>query len=429
MNNNPAKSSPATLLATALVFLFPMLALITKNGISISSFLFLLAAIALFKSSGAVVRAHWREIRWVVAAFGVYFAYHALSIALRPDADLGWLEKPSRMLFAVTALLVVVALRPAHRWFWRGVAGGAIAGLVLITWQRITLQMARPGGFFADENLWFYVDRPGGFFNAITFGDLSLALGLLSLVAAVELRGKRHLLLPMAGALAGLLGCLMTGTRGGWVALIFCGMLFLRYSKLLKRRVVVGIAAAVLGIFALALSIPESGLKDRVGEGITDVKSYVQDGTVYTRMGVRLELWRSALMLAEEKPLLGYTYQGYKQRTAELAAEGKVDPAAVPPFHLHNDALQNLVVGGVVGLMLWIATLAVPFMWFRRAMHDAKDRSQQALALAGMVLVTAYFSFGLTEVIFWSVGGSLFYALMVFLLMGFSINAKGQHGI
>jgi O-antigen ligase len=429
MNNNPAKTSPATLFATALVFLFPLLALVTKNGISISSFLFLLAAIALFKASGAVLREHWSEIRWVVIAFGAYFAYHAISLGLRPDADLGWLEKPSRMLFAATALLVVVALRPAHKWLWRGIAGGAILGLGLISWQRINLQMARPGGFFADENLWFYVDRPGGFFNAITFGDLSLALGLLSLAGAVELRGRRELLLPLAGALAGLLGCLMTGTRGGWVALIFCGMLFLRYSRLLKRRVVVGIAAAVIGIFAVALSIPESGLKERVGEGISDVRTYMDGGNVYTRMGVRLELWRSAVMLAEEKPVFGYTYQGYKDRTAQWAAEGKVDQAAVAPFHLHNDALQNLVVGGAVGLLLWMATLAVPFLWFRRAMHDAVNRSQQALALAGMVLVVGYFSFGLTEVIFWSVGGSMFYALMLFLLMGFSINAKGQHAI
>ena len=36
--------------------------------------------------------------------------------------------------------------------------------------------------------------------------------------------------------------------------------------------------------------------------------------------------------------------------------------------------------------------------------------------------------FGLTEVIFWSVTGSLFYALMVFLLMGLCLNAKEKIG-
>lgn len=429
MNNNLVKTSPATAVATVLVFLLPLLALVTKSGISTTSFLFLLAAIGMYKGGGAALRAHWSKVSWVVGAFGAFFLYRALCYILNDDVILGSLEKPSRMLFAATALVVVLAARPAHKWLWRGIAGGAVLGLALITYQRVTLQMARPGGFFADDQLWMHVDRPGGFINAITFGDLALALAMLSLAAAVEVRGWRSLRWPLAGAIAGLLASLMTGTRGGWVAIVFCGVLFLRYSRMLKRRVVAGLAALMLAVFGLAFSIPEAGLSERVGEGIADVKTYLNGGNVYTRLGVRLELWRTALMLAEEKPLFGHSYDGYKRRTAELAAEGKVDQAAIAPYHLHNDALQALVTGGVVGLVLWAAILVVPFMWFREAMHQASDRSQQSLALAGMVLVTCYFSFGLTEVIFWSVGGSLFYALMVFMLMGFSINAKGQNGI
>jgi O-antigen ligase len=53
---------------------------------------------------------------------------------------------------------------------------------------------------------------------------------------------------------------------------------------------------------------------------------------------------------------------------------------------------------------------------------------QFAQALAGALVVFSYACFGLTEVIFWSVAGSLFYALMVFLLMGFCLNAKVKIG-
>jgi O-antigen ligase len=48
--------------------------------------------------------------------------------------------------------------------------------------------------------------------------------------------------------------------------------------------------------------------------------------------------------------------------------------------------------------------------------------------VAGMFLVPGYLGFGLAEVIFWSVKGSLFYALMAFLLMGFCLNAKEKIG-
>jgi O-antigen ligase len=37
-----------------------------------------------------------------------------------------------------------------------------------------------------------------------------------------------------------------------------------------------------------------------------------------------------------------------------------------------------------------------------------------------------YFSFGLTEVIFWSVRSTMFYALMLFLLMGLCLNAQDE---
>jgi O-antigen ligase len=53
---------------------------------------------------------------------------------------------------------------------------------------------------------------------------------------------------------------------------------------------------------------------------------------------------------------------------------------------------------------------------------------QFAVALGGALVVLGYIGFGLTEVIFWSMKSSVFYALMVFLLMGFCLNAKEKIG-
>jgi O-antigen ligase len=96
--------------------------------------------------------------------------------------------------------------------------------------------------------------------------------------------------------------------------------------------------------------------------------------------------------------------------------------------HLHNDGLQELATGGVVGFALWAAILAAPLLFFARQLRAGMKRPQFAVALAGILVVTSYVSFGLTEVIFWSMKGSLFYALMVFVLMGFCLNAKEQIG-
>jgi O-antigen ligase len=109
---------------------------------------------------------------------------------------------------------------------------------------------------------------------------------------------------------------------------------------------------------------------------------------------------------------------------------GRLDPYVLELPHFHNQALQALVTGGVVGLLAWLSMLAAPLLFFWRALRAeaAPGRQQAALALAGLLVVVSYFAFGLTEVIFWSVKGSLFYALMVFLLMGLCLNAKENDG-
>jgi O-antigen ligase len=87
-----------------------------------------------------------------------------------------------------------------------------------------------------------------------------------------------------------------------------------------------------------------------------------------------------------------------------------------------------LVTGGVVGFALWAAILLAPLWFFARQLGTDARAPQFAVALAGLLVVLGYFSFGLTEVIFWSVKGSMFYALMVFLLMGFCLTAKERIG-
>lgn len=63
----------------------------------------------------------------------------------------------------------------------------------------------------------------------------------------------------------------------------------------------------------------------------------------------------------------------------------------------------------------------MPFLFFLRQMRRP---GLAAPALAGMLLTLSYFSFGLTEVIFWSVRSAMFYALMLFVLAGFCLGGR-----
>eukprot|EP01034_Spumella_vulgaris_P023503 gene23502-29723_t len=64
--------------------------------------------------------------------------------------------------------------------------------------------------------------------------------------------------------------------------------------------------------------------------------------------------------------------------------------------------------------------MLAPFLFFLRILrtHESASPAVTAPALAGLLLVIGYFSFGLTEVIFWSILSTMFYVQMLFLLMG-----------
>lgn len=409
MNNNSIKWTDAKqTVIGVLIFLFPFLSLVTPFGIGLASFTLLIAALFFLKPGFAALRYHWKSVRWVVIFFGFNFIYTLASFFGR-DYELGALEKPARMLFAVSAMMLVMAAKPDRKALWWGVIGGAFLGMLLVGYQRLMLGE----------------DRPGGLLNAITFGDIALSLGLIALAAMADVRSVRKAYWPAIGALAGLAASTMTGTRGGWLGLVFCGLLFIQHSHVLNNRRVRAVVACTFAFMAATYFIPETGVRDRVRQGVLDVTTYFSGGSAYTNVGVRLELWRAAGILIEDAALLGRGEEGYREVLEPLVRNGELDPVVLEMPHFHNEAVQAMVTGGVVGLVAWFGMILAPFVFFTRAM-SARHASRQefATALAGILLVTSYFGYGLTEVIFWSVKGALFYALMVFLLMGFYLNAK-----
>ncbi|GGY14066.1 O-antigen ligase family protein [Massilia dura] len=392
-----------------LVFLLPFLTLITNAGVGLCSFCFLLAAIWCHRRGLPEFRRHLNDIRGVLTAFVLAFLLAGVTVLLHEGISMRNWEKPSRMLFAITALIVVLALRPARKALWWGLIGGAVAGACVAGYQRWVLG----------------IDRPGGLMNAITFGDIVLCMGLMCLAAVLDFRGRQRLW-PALGVVAGLVGMVATGTRGGWVAIIFSALLFLKYGHFLRGRFAKAAAVLVAVLMIGAYFVPQTGVSERLGQGVGDVQAYYTGGSAFTNVGVRLELWKGAMMLAARHPWMPTGQEQVKAELGELVAAGTLQPFVLEAEHFHNDALQMLVYGGIPGLLCWFGTLLLPFAFFLRMLHSHRSAPPGLVsaALAGLLLVLSYFSFGLTEVIFYSTRSAMFYALMLFVLMGLCLNAR-----
>jgi O-antigen ligase len=392
-----------------LVFLLPFLTLITNAGVGLCSFGFLLAGIWCHRRGLPEFRRHLNDIRGVLTAFALAFLFAGVSVLLHDGIIMRNWEKPSRMLIAATALIAVLACRPSRKALWWGLIGGAVSGACVAGYQRWVLG----------------IDRPGGMINAITFGDIVLCMGLMCLAAVLDFRGRQRFW-PALGVVAGLVGMLATGTRGGWVAIVFAALLFLKYGHFLRGRFAKGAASLVAVLMIGAYFVPQTGVSERLGQGVGDVQTYFTGGSAFTNVGVRLELWKGATLLVARHPWMPSSQEQVKAELGELVKAGTLQPFVLDAEHFHNDALQALVFGGVLGLLCWFGTLLLPFLFFLRVLHahESAPPGLVASALAGLLLVLSYFSFGLTEVIFWSTRSAMFYALMLFVLMGLCLNAK-----
>ncbi|MCG2583638.1 O-antigen ligase [Massilia sp. TS11] len=406
MNNNanPA-AGPVQHWVALLLGCTPVLTLLLRKGASVASFLLLLTALALWPRVRAAWAALPRLARWSVLAFALQAGFMLLLVAVRGD-PLSIAEKPVRMLAAASALLLVLAVRPDARAFWGGCIAAAMTGLLFIGWERVT----------------FGLDRPGGQLNPITYGDLALCLALVAAAALGAGLGRRWNALALGGALAGLAASLITGSRGGLLGLLLAAVVALVFAAGVRKRVAGGLLLAGSLAVGLAYVTPETGMRERLHEVVEDVQAY-REGQVYTHIGMRFELWQAGATLAADHPLRGYTEAQRQQAMAALVQAGQLDARALSLPHLHNDALQALVLGGVPGLLLWLASLLVPAAFFVQSLDGRLRPGAQraALALAGLFVVSAYLGFGLTEVIFWSVNASLCYALLVFICMGLVI--------
>jgi O-antigen ligase len=408
MNNTSPPSRASTVFIHSLIFLFPFLLLITRPGVGLCSFAFLLAALVYRRQAWQALLRHLTEIGGVLTAFGAVFLLALLYLLASSDGRLRDLEKPLRMLAACTVMLTVLACRPSRKALWWGLIAGAFTGAVFIAYQRWGMG----------------VDRPGGLINSITFGDIMLCMGLMCLAGTLDFSG-RNAVWPGLGALAGLTGSIATGTRGGLVAIALSVLLLLRYGHVLRGRLRKGLALLGLALLVSTYFVPQTGARERIDEGVSDVQQYFSGGPSYTSVGIRLELWRSAIHLIRHHPLLGASIPTVRAELEQLVKDGTVHPYVLDFEHFHNDMLQELVYGGVIGLLAWASTLVAPFVFFLRQMQRNVGGAR-APALAGMLLVLSYFSFGLTEVIFWSVRSNMFYAMMLFLLAGLCLNAKEE---
>ncbi|MEC9482399.1 MAG: O-antigen ligase family protein, partial [Halomonas sp.] len=302
-------------------------------------------------------------------------------------ANLGvWLP-----LWPVLAALMLLWLRcfpPSRLGWWLGLASGAIGA----------------GGIALYERAWLGASRADNDINAIPFGDVSLLLGILSLVAMLgRVSRPAHYSRGLTGllgvaAVAGLLASLLSGTRGGWIALPLLGWLIYCAFRctLPARRLAWSIGMAGL-LLAGTVVWPQTGVTSRVMQGVENVQRYFKQGEAGTSVGLRLDMWKAGLILFHDKPLAGWGEGRLENARDAMVQAGGLHPEVSRYDQLHSEIIDTAARRGLIGLIALGALYGIPLGLFSRHLRGSRDAQTRALALAGMIVPVAYIDFGLTQ--------------------------------
>jgi len=259
----------------------------------------------------------------------------------------------------------------------------------------------------------------GQFINRNHFGFLAeMALGLgLGLIVARGIRRER--VLTYAAILIVIWTALvLSGSRGALLAmivqLVLTFLIFVRgrtktesdASKSFHRRVWHG-ARSVVTQAALAIALIVIVIigviwiaGDPLVTHLRDASSELQTGQSETHLGTRRrDIWRDTWSLVKANPIAGVGLGGYWTAIPQYHdASGKETPQQA-----HNDYLELLASGGIIGFSIGLWFVVMLIKQVRRAIGSADPLYAAAswgalIALAG-IAIHSLFDFGLHKTI------------------------------
>ncbi len=239
-------------------------------------------------------------------------------------------------------------------------------------------------------------DPTVGRLNAIVFAQLALVCVAHALAGAVQTAGKRLAAMLAVAAALGLLGVVLSGTRG--VILVTPVILWVlwphrhrwRAMKTGRRMTLVAFVAAVL-LCTAALAV-RSGLPERFARIAEDAAAYEAGEIGHRSIAARLALWRASVDIAREHPWLGIGASRFLPELTRMQSEGRFPLDAPLHAHPHSTVLSVLVQYGLAGLAL--LSVALVLAW------RALGRAPPELRALGRALLCAWLLMGLSNDLF-----------------------------
>lgn len=259
--------------------------------------------------------------------------------------------------------------------------------------------------------------------NAVPFGNFSLLIAFFCLAGVFVIpKDNRHswwrIVIGLLGFLCGFGASLMSGTRGGWIALPILLLLCMYFSNRLTPRLRNIFIVAILVVIVGGGTISDR-VSSRVELAINQVHAYVlhpkdlsvQDNAV----AIRLAMWQWGIERFLEHPLTGIGFAEYEDRRKQAVRENELPKEFGRLANLHNELISRLAMGGLPAALAVLVFWFLGWRFFVTKIDNENSNDQSYYALCGLVTIVGTCLFSMTEALFGTSSGTK--AIMLLLVI------------
>ena len=380
-----------------------------KNGYNIAPALLIVLGLG-YSIYGVIKKWQWslsKEDKMLICSYLFYFATFVLSFIVH-QGKIRELDNPSRVLLFIPVLLLLLHIPPRLNTVLYAIPLGAMIAGITAIYDKLVLH----------SKMAFSVR-----IMHIQGGDIAMSLGMFSVAIGFYFfqttQLKQTALCTFAG-LCGILGSILSTARGGWIGVPFILTLILWvYRQHLSKRFFLGLFS-ILIIAGFGINqLPNNRIAERVAAAEYDISAYLQRNDGSTSVGARFDMWKSALLMAQEKPWLGWGVQGVSEKRKQQFEQGLISQFASGFNHAHNQYFDDLSKRGIVGLLALIGVFFVPFYLFWRNLKSPHAEMKLA-GLLGVVHILSVMFYGMSQGFFSHNSGNIFYFFLVIVFYAFT---------
>jgi len=388
---------------SSIIFIFFLLLFTIKNNFGLTAVLLL--GVSLFCFAG-----NFKKIEFQFDYYSLILIFSStlliMNVVLRENLNIDYLKLPFFFLSLVPIYIYLSYTGLSYKVMSAMIGLASIVGGCVGIYQTYALGMTQATGPF-----WMS-----------SFGALGVIFLFFNMAVFIEyLKNKNYDYAHLAFYIASFIGSISilytSISRSSIVTVAVLLTLFLFYFRIWKRKkVIIATILLLVGAVSFYNLFPENRLNIRINYAIYSVVNYDVNKPGTSNATVRIDMWRAALQIGIDNPIVGVGLSNHRQAVKSVQLESNLNPFIWRnASHMHSDFFDLFSKFGLIGVTLYAALMITTLLTYWQN-KNTLTVTQQVLFLSHIITFIVYGLFD-TAIGVTNATALLFIPLTIFLAL------------